>query len=60
VLVLAKDIDADFADKIKLMCNSDDKELNHINADDALRELLQQIGMTKTVDAFDEIDKWYS
>ena len=41
-------------------CSTDDIEINHINADDLLIEQLRALGYTKSADAFEAIQKWYS
>ena len=39
---------------------SDDPEVAHSRADDALCDLLRSLGYTKTADKFDEIPKYYA
>lgn len=37
-----------------------DIEYAHVNADEALCELLKGLGFNDIVDLFDEVDKWYA
>ena len=53
-------LDELFADKIKRECSTGDRERDHGNADGTLCELLDGLGFTKTVEAFTEVEKYYS
>lgn len=39
---------------------ADDEEVAHLLADSCLCDLLTALGYTEVVEAFDNIDKWYS
>ncbi len=53
-------LDTAFAAKLKEKASSDDIEENHILADACLVSLLEQLGYTKTVQAWKVVDKWYA
>jgi hypothetical protein len=44
---------------IRWRCSTDDGEGNHIKGDDLLRSALKAVGMTRTVQAYDDIEKFY-
>lgn len=48
------------AAKILELCMSGSNEQNHMDADDILCELLIQLGYSKTVTAFEAVEKWYA
>lgn len=40
--------------------NTGDTEADHVHADALLCELLSDLGYTKTVEAYDSMDKWFA
>ena len=52
--------DAQFAERIRAEAMSGDHEMDHIRADKLLCELLETIGCTQTLEAFQAVEKWYS
>ncbi|MES1921958.1 hypothetical protein MHBO_003483 [Bonamia ostreae] len=40
--------------------NKGDPEFAHIDADNALIDLLNELGLEKVADAYNEIDKWFA
>ena len=53
-------LDASFSRKINESCFTDDTEVNHRAADELLCRALRSVGLTKIVDAFNRVKKWYS
>lgn len=45
---------------LKDRCNSFDTEKNHLNANDILCDLLEELGYMDLVKEFRKIKKWYS
>lgn len=52
--------DEEFAEKIQYECQHGDTEGAHGRADEILCELLTKLGYTKTVNAWESVDKWYA
>ena len=46
--------------RMKALINDDDREEAHIKADRILCKILHAIGFDDVVEAFNEIDKWYT
>ena len=53
-------LDEEAAQQIIAMYDNDDTEANHGNADDIIIGILKQLGFDKTVEAFDNLPKWYA
>jgi hypothetical protein len=51
--------DASWAARIKAECNTNIEPDDHAAADNLLCELLEALGYTETVTAWDEVGKWY-
>lgn len=51
--------DAEIAAKIKAI-ETNDVECQHFDADEILCELLRELGYTHTVEAFEELERWYA
>ena len=49
----------DYIEKLKL-CQNDDTEMSHIEADNIISELLIELGFKDVVDEYDKIGKWYA
>lgn len=45
---------------LKDKCFTGDNESDHIRADEILIQILREIGMTKTADAYEAVGKWYA
>lgn len=54
-----EDLDNIFACIVESL-DTGDPEIVHYNADDALCELLERLGMVKTVRKFEGLKKWYA
>lgn len=52
--------DEHYAKQIREECPGYDKEMDHYYADQILLEILEKLGFTETVKAFNELDKWYA
>lgn len=52
-------LDLHYEELIKTNCMYD-PEIGHAWADDLLVELLQEIGCSRTAEAFKEVPKWYA
>lgn len=48
-----------YLEKIK-ECNNCDEEMGHVYADQALCELLRELGFDEIVEAYNKIGKWYA
>lgn len=56
-----KKLDEKYAKEILEQCFiTDDHELCHILADEILEKLLEKLGMTETLAAYNEVEKYYS
>ncbi len=53
-------LDATIAEKLRELDKNDDGESSHKQADKLLCEILQSLGFTQTVKAFNEMTKWYA
>jgi len=53
-------LDARYVKLIKDNCNTGDTEADHILADNYLTQALRELGLKKTCEAFDRLDKWYA
>lgn len=53
------EMDEKYSERIKAECDKGwDKELNGCNLDSIMRELLNELGMSETLKAFDDVDFW--
>jgi hypothetical protein len=52
--------DEEIAAKIQYECHHTDTEAAHCRADEILCELLRALGYNKTVNAWDDVPKWYA
>ena len=50
--------DEEFAEMIRDECSHDDTA--HCRADELVIQLLTKLGYTKTVNAWEAVDKWYA
>lgn len=46
--------------KLRKIQENIDSEKAHVDADNVLRELLQELGFEEVVVEFDKIEKWYA
>ena len=53
-------IKKNYLKKIIEECNSGDKELDHLRADDVLCDLLDALGYNEIVTEFKKLEKWYA
>ena len=53
-------LDTEFSERIMKECMTDDPEVDHSNADEILRELLEKLGFSKVVEAYGEVHKRYA
>ena len=53
-------VSAPYIERLKLSAKSDDTEGAHCYADEVLCDLLIELGYTKVVEAYHEVDKWYA
>ena len=37
-----------------------DKEVEHVNADDLLCDLLEELGFEEVVEVYNKVEKWYA
>lgn len=49
-----------FAELIADHCHSEDVEVNHSRADEYLIQVLLDLGLSKTVDEWQKVQKWYA
>lgn len=52
--------DKDFAEAITNQCSHGDTEAAHYTADHIIIQLLLVLGCSKTVEAWESVDKWYA
>lgn len=52
--------DDDYAKQIEALENTGDQEMAHADADDLLCSILKSLGYVKTVEAFNNLSKWYA
>ena len=52
--------DERFADKLRELHGDGDTENQHAMADGILCELLESLGFSKTVEAYNAVHKWYA
>ena len=52
--------DLEYAARLRDTCNSGDAEADHAKADAVICELLELLGFTETVRAYEEVDKWFA
>lgn len=52
-------VDDYWASKIKNECSTKDPDVNHAGADDILEDLLKQMGLYKTLKAYQDLERWY-
>jgi hypothetical protein len=51
-------VDGAYAEKLRAECSSTDHEADGCRADKILGELLRKLGMTRTADAYENLDLW--
>lgn len=52
--------DDEAAERLQEISQNHDTEGGHVYADELLCEVLKSLGYTKTVEAFENMEKWYA
>lgn len=55
-----KELNDKYLSQMKELRYEDDTEHAHVVADEILCNLLDELGYKELVDAFDDLDRWYS
>lgn len=53
-------LDIGFSERIMSECMTDDPERDHEKGDRILCELLEELGFSKVIEAYNEIFKWHA